>query len=463
MANKWALNYALAATNNTWSAVWKLTRVMKAAGWNTKAHSDGTTKTSSGTNGNDSWGSNSDPLVDTFPAFTAAGWLVMEGPKTHKLVLSGAPSGTFVRGEGVVQATSGATGEVLGIIWDSDTASGWAVIMPRTGTFNGTDAVTGDTSAAGFTPSSIKTFTREVVFWKGASSTTNGTCYYVCADESAESTSLFSTLAASAGCTATVAPGGGGTGNTFPTIAITVRGVGGAATHAEWHFVTTGFTGFGNLIATNVTPSAGVSADGTFWCMVGRGTPTGSHAMFGFARLDDTEPGDVEPFAWYWRASVGLATYNRTSQVSYISAVDVTWTEMTNHLSGTTWKGYIARDCPQTVRDQASYFFQAYRAAGNNVYFPTMNVGQPNSQRVANHPSASPPFLRDFVSLVTDSQHLGTPVRIHKGTIRWCQLTSNGAYKDTFDIKQWLCIYPYVNAGNPGILVGPWDGSTTPS
>lgn len=463
MANKWALNYTLDSTNNTWSAVWKLTRVMKAAGWNVKAHSDGTTKTAVGSNANDSWGNNADPMNDTFPAFTAAGWISMEGPKTLKLALSGAPSGVFVRGEGVVQDTTGATGELLGVVWDAGTASGWAVVMPRTGTFNGSNAVTGDNSGAGFTPSSIKVFTREVVFWKAASSIANGTCYYVCADESGESASLFSTLAASAGCTATVAPGGGGTGNTFPTIAISVRGVGGAATHAEWFFVNSAFTGFGNVIATNVETSAGVSADGTFWCMVGRGTPTGSHALFGFARLDDTEPGDVEPFAWYWRASLGVASYNRTSQTSYVSAVDVTWTEFANSVSGTTWKGYLARDCPQTARDIASYFFFTWRAASHNTFFPALNIGQPNPQRVANHPSASPPFLRDFAGLSTDSQHGSPTVRMHKGTIRWVQLTSNGGYKDTFDSLQWLCIFPYVNAGNPGIVIGPWDGSTTPS
>jgi len=209
MANKFSMNYPIESSTNIFDAIWKMTRVMKAAGWNVVAHSDGTTKTSSGTNGNDSWGNNADPMDDTYPSgFTsAAPWIVMQGPTTIKFPFTSAPTGTFVRGEPITQATSGATGELLGIVWDSDLVTGWAVVAPRTGTFNGSNAVTGAISSATFTPTSVKTFVREVMFSKQSSITYNGTAYYICADSSAESSSLFSSLAASAGCTATVHPG----------------------------------------------------------------------------------------------------------------------------------------------------------------------------------------------------------------------------------------------------------------
>lgn len=464
MADKFSLNFGLQATNHTFSAVWRLTRVMKAAGWNVKAHSDGFTKQASGTNNNDSWGNSSDPLLDTYPSFdTAAAWIVMEGPKTLKFPLVGVPSGTFLRGESVTQSNTGATGEVLGVVWDSGTSSGWAIVMPRTGSFNGVDGVTGDTSAAGFIPSAMKTFTREVVFFKNTNITA-GTCYYVCADQSAETASLFSSLASSAGCTATIAPGAGGTANAFPAIAITMRGTGGAVTHGDWFSTTSGFAGMANLVATNATPSAGVTVDGTFWALCSRTTPVGSFGLFGFFRLDDSEPGDVDPFVWHWSSNNSVSTYSRTSQVSFSSSSDFTWTEL---MAGTSvrWKGYAARDCPVTARDIATYFYGGYRNSGSqNSYQPSLCTGATNAHRLANHPAANPPYLRDQVHIITDASFAaGLPVRYFKGTVRWFQLASTGGYKDTYDGLSWLVVFPYNGSTNPSILLGPWDGSTTPT
>jgi hypothetical protein len=105
-----------------------------------------------------------------------------------------------------------------------------------------------------------------------------------------------------------------------------------------------------------------------------------------------------------------------------------------------------------------------WRGTSSNVFSPAMNIGQPNAHRVANHPAATPPYLRDFVCLVTDSAYTGGPsVRMHKGTVRWFLLTSVGVYKDTFDNKQWICVAQYANGSNPGVILGPWDGSTTPT
>ena len=49
MADKYFLNGTLSTTTHQFSGVWKMTRVMKAAGWSVVAHSDGTTKTAPGT------------------------------------------------------------------------------------------------------------------------------------------------------------------------------------------------------------------------------------------------------------------------------------------------------------------------------------------------------------------------------------------------------------------------------
>lgn len=463
MADKYALNYTMPnGPNNPWSAVWKLTRVMKAAGWTTVAHSDGTTKTAAGTNNNDSWGSNADPLTDAYPSFDSAfAWIVMRGPSTVKIPFITAPVGTFVRGEPVTQATSGATGELLGIVWDSSLATGWAIIQPRTGTFDGTHTVIGSVSAATFTASSVKTFFREIVFAK-SNNLTDGTRNYVCADSVGESSSLFSTLAASAGCTATVFPGGGGTGNGFPSIAICERGTGGSVSHTQWFFLaTSNFTGFANMACVNATPASGVSADGSFYCMVGRVEVTGAQGMFGFFRVDDGEPGDVDPYVFYSVQANTMNAFTRTTASSYYNVQYENWVQMggANRVFG-MFKGYAARDGYVTARDVVVPFEFTYKNAAATVWFPQMLSAQPNPINVQNVPTSDFIFAREPMGLVTDGQT--SNIRMIKGHIRWMQLTSNGQYKDTFDGKKWIVLIPFLGSNSAGVIVGPWDGSTTP-
>jgi len=70
MAHQQAQNYVLSASNNKLNALWKLTRVMKAAGWRYKASSDGTTKESAGNPNNDKWGGGGTVQGPTTVAFT---------------------------------------------------------------------------------------------------------------------------------------------------------------------------------------------------------------------------------------------------------------------------------------------------------------------------------------------------------------------------------------------------------
>jgi hypothetical protein len=457
MADSFAPNYALNSTDNAFSAVWKLTRCMKAAGWNVVAHSNGAAKTAAGTNGNDSWGNNANPLLDTYPAFdAAAAWIVLQGPTTVKLLLSGAPSGDFLRGEQVTQPATGATGEILGTVWDAPTASGWAVVLPRTGTFNGIGVVVGQISGYSFTPSSVKTFVREMVFFKNSANTTTGTNYYICADQTAESAQLFSVLATSAGATATIAPGAGGTGNGFPALGITNRGTGGAVTHTNWFgTISSAWQSHAMVGAVNASPSAGVSADGSFYLYIAYTSPVGAYTGFMFTRCDDSEPGDVDPYIFWWNNGNAVASWVRTSATSFSSSQNESWANVVS-VSFASFKGYVARDCPVVSRDVATYYFGVYRNT-SGAFFPIFNVGQPFPHSVQNHPNAVPPQPRDSFLLVTSS------VRNTKGTTRWMQYASSGNYRDTLDGKKWLCVFPYGNALNPAVYIGPLDGSTTPN
>src|ERR1019366_8449328 len=70
MSHQQAQNYVLSVSNGKLSAIWKLTRVMKAAGWRYKASSDGTTKETTGNPNNDKWGGGGTVQGPTTVAFT---------------------------------------------------------------------------------------------------------------------------------------------------------------------------------------------------------------------------------------------------------------------------------------------------------------------------------------------------------------------------------------------------------
>ena len=231
MSNQFATNYTIPSSTNTFKCFWKLTRVMKAAGYVTMASCNGSTIDSSGTQANDLWGGNANPQLDTYsnisttattgqtsanissggtltvtsttnfplsgtlyvatslgwqnvaytnvsgstftgctggtgnPSFGSvvsgsttmgmdqvSGWIVMSGPSTIRVPLTSAPTGTFIRNENITQSGSSATGTLVGYVWDSVSASGWAVIMPQTGTLNNTGTITGASSGATMVP-----------------------------------------------------------------------------------------------------------------------------------------------------------------------------------------------------------------------------------------------------------------------------------------------------------------------
>jgi hypothetical protein len=51
-----------------------------------------------------------------------------------------------------------------------------------------------------------------------------------------------------------------------------------------------------------------------------------------------------------------------------------------------------------------------------------------------------------------------------KGKARWMHMISSGNALDTADNKTWICVVSAVTTTNPtpAIIIGPFDGSTTP-
>jgi len=459
MANAYAINYSLASTTNSFSAIWKTTRVMKAAGWSVVGVSNGTTKrtllatspadATPASNASDYWGSNADPLADTYPGAlnSVSAWIIMRGPSTIKLSFTTAP-GDLIRGEGVTQANTGATGEVMGIVWDSVGSTGWAVIAPRTGTFNDSDIVTGDLSLETFTPTNMLEYVREVMFHKTATTTTT-TVYYICAnnDGAGEVASLFSSLAESTGCTNLVGPAQGGTANAFPSIAMVVWGTAGATTGRTTFGVGSSLSAFGQTACVNATPAAGVSADGSFYSII---AASGSPRAFAFTKCDNSEPGDIDPYVWYssFFSSVTVISWTNNTTVSTSSQAP----SFSNISGGTSsyFTGYVGRSV--STRDKAVAFFG--KAFNISYFYNGINAKLHSSPQA----TGSTPLLKEYFNLCSTR----TTEVWWKGVPRWIFISSLGTFYDTYDNKKFIVIGERVSTNNPALIIGPSDGSTTP-
>ena len=477
MSNVTIPNYAPPSPSDHFNFVWKLTRALKKAGWIYKASADGTAKDTTAAAGNDTWGGALDPLIDSMPALATGSWWCAQGPSTLKLPITAAITGSFVRGENVIQAVTGAEAEILGAVFDPGTSTGWVVLAPRV-SGSGADprgwdhahAVTGALSGASFTPSSAAVeFVTETVFWR-TDTTTTGSWYFQCVDKASEATSRFSYLAANAaGCTQSVAPGGGGAGNTFPTVGSWVPiGRGSTLGGREWmgsFDASVGAVGKVQLMVASATEAANVSADGSFLCAAGcPNINAGAFGGFGLQRLDDTEEGDVCPWVTIAPTSppVSNAVYDGSSTGGSISTflLKNIWTS--NFSVGTnpsctmfrSWRRRgMASDDTFVACGGASL---AAWSSGSNATLLT-NINPTDAERAACDPAS---YLIAEPVWVVSSTNLK---KTRKGTLRWlltvptgngCDLYANGRYVQlgNFDI----------GLGNTPFIGGPWDGVTTP-
>jgi len=456
MAHKFATNYVIENTSDYISSFWKLTRVMKAAGWLVKAHSDGVTKTAAGNNSNDSWGTNADPLLDALPGTfkTATQWTVMQGPSTFKVPLTTNP-GAMIRGERVVQASSGAIGELLGIVFDS--GAGYAVVAPRTGTFNSTNVFTGSQSGLSFTPSStILEFTREVMMAKYTTSTSAIQMYYICADKVGESAQLFSTLASSAGCTAVIPPGCGGTSNAFPTLATVVRGSAGAATaQAIFNNAPSGYSQIG---CANMVGSSTETVDGSFYVALNSSSSTTMEGLM-FTRMDNTEPGDLDPYVFYFPMSASPSSWTRTLAAATTSSNTLSSASILTSGTAIVGVGYQSRGSGISGKDIVSSYVGTTLSVGTS---PIVSYYYSSSLNVVNNLSATPTFVRLPIWLVSTKQTLTSNFPQVKGTMRWLFLSGIGNKLDLFDSRKTICVSSVASAGTPAVCLGPYDGTTIP-
>jgi hypothetical protein len=418
------------------------------------------------------WVENS-PTGDIYPQtqFSAVNaWINMQGPSTMKLPINGPSTGNFVRGENITQTSSGAQGELIGYLWDPITVQGYLVVMPRVqGTGSGprgwtsgtTDTITGSISLATVTTFSTSIeFTREFVFWKNTN-TSQGWIAYQCVDQSAESGSRFSFLAANvAGVTASVAPGGGGTGNTLPTVGTFMCIGATTSTYTNWDMNSTTPSIYGRqqVISVNMLGTSSLSQDGTFFFVQGRPDFSPSQFTgFGFIRCDNTEDGDVDPYIWYAGNPSGLYTGSRTSVLS--SSNTDTWSFLNANTNATNIRGWRRRGF--STNDA----FQQFGTGALATHLQTAN----NSVLSTNQDSQDV----DSVACAFSSVRVREPIfvissqigqKMRKGTLRWMFATVGGNGLDTYDSKTWVQVSTNTNgnAGTGPFIVGPWDGVSVP-
>jgi hypothetical protein len=328
-------------------------------------------------------------------------------------------------------------------------------------TFNNTNTLSGSISGTTITPTGTVTYyQREFVFAKQTASVLNGNIYYVCADGNAENAQLYSSLASSVGCTPVVGPAGGGTSNLIPNLGLVCRGNASSVTGDIWFDGSSVFN-FGTntqIAAVNNIPASTVTADGSFYIM---GTTSAANISTGllYSRLDDQEPGDVDPYVYMGVQQNAYASWTKNTQTSFASS-SALFSSVNTGIYGSSAPccfGYQARGvtgkdvlCGFALANFNSFF-------GNNTALVAGGVG---AMKLLSHPATAPPIVREPYLVFAQGAIPGT-LRQYKGRLRWLNAFPIGNTYDTFDNKTWLATTIYV-VGQSTIAIGPYDGVTTP-
>lgn len=459
MANVQFTNYALAAANDAFSAIWKLSRALKKAGWTYKASGTGTGSGAPETSGvatADLWGGNADPALDSYPSFGGVStWWCAQGPSTVKIPFTVASTGTFLRGEKITQAVSLAEGELIGYEYDGASA-GHLVVLPRVGTFDNTNLITGAGSGATLTPSgTIDTFVREIVIQKSSANLTAGSIIIQCVSSVTETASRFSTLAVAAGCTNSICPGGGGVGNAYPTTGTwTICGAfsSGAAVHGSFFGVNTNL-GRAQIVATNIITATNVSADGTFWIGCGVTSTSTKFNFWGYFRMDNSEDGDLDPFVSYKASNNGYNNVNLQKNSSDMDIAETSVNLLNYQNQNDSWKAWRRRGFgtdEQIVCCYAAVFAGVTISAVSAMAFETSTA-----ETVAC--TYSTKRVREPITLISTTSTKKT----RKGTVRWMHQVQGGTTFDTYDSKVRMAVMA-PSTFNASIIMGPYDGTTSP-
>ena len=411
-----------------------------------------------------------DPRNESLPSklLGNGAWSVWQGPSTIKIPITAAPvPGTdfdFLSGENVTQATSNAEGEILGFVFDTVNLVGHLVILPRViGTGSETpykwttgEEITGATSGATVTQDGTALeYRHQMVLAKGTNFPEEfGHMYAQSFEPVGEAVEDFLALAQSAGCTATVQPGGGGTGNAFPTHAWVILGTANATAGEAIHGSNSAFTvGNSQIICRDCIWESGYSTDGTAMFLFAH--TGGYYDARAFHRMDDTEPGDLSPYTTY-----GLGSNSLYSSAGRTAATDSSSVSSTNRMNTVTWDTTAA----------SHTWFKGWHRRGlgtNDVYgsyepfvswplistdnLPVTESRQGTAETVATEPEAVKSREPVRLGSLLESQ------KTRKGAIRHFTLIQGGVAGQTYGNGKFLQA-----SSTSGAVVVPWDEVTLP-
>ncbi len=216
--------------------------------------------------------------------------------------------------------------------------------------------------------------------------------------------------------------------------------------------------GKAQLLCANAVNQQGVSADGT-WFYLQSVNGTGYECL-SYLRMDNQEDGDLDPYVHqgHWSGSLNGAA-SRTADVNGSGSgtdnmrTDQSWL---NSTSSHAWKGFRRRGLSSETYNWFSTAMLADFAAG--VYLCQTNTGNPDQVGTA----VATTYVRDqlWVWLTPYTAQLASG-RMRKGTPRWLQICQGASVNSTFDSLQWIVLTSV--SGVAQIVVGPYDGVTTPS
>ena len=419
-----------------------------------------------------------DPLGEQFSAYTAPnaiGWWVGQGPSVLKIPITAASTGAFKRGENIVQASTGAEGELVGYTYYN--AVGWLVVAPRlrgTGTgAHGWDTgnlITG--SKSGATVTQVGTaidYVHEICIIKPANQT-QIQIFFIQVDKAAESAELFSTLATAAGCTATVHPGGGGTGNAFPTHAWVAYGTNSTpGTAVNIINVTGNIAVAGLIVCVDAIPEQNYSADGSialnfsaYYNNVASNQQSGG-PLYGLQRLNDTEDGEISLYVSC--AQFGTKALNTPNRLSSGTALNITTMNMLSFYfmdalaPGSNYAGPFAGWRGRSLSGEAFTEFMVLAAKlSQSSFYPQRDAAVWAQVMLA---SANPLIRpREKIWLTSYGN-----ARMYKGSLRWLYWVNGGFLFDVYGGDPgWVQIaYPGQdtpnNWGGGAMVLGPHDGS----
>lgn len=457
------------ATNSTNNGTWLITAFISA----TSIVIENPAAIAETTPGTATWTEKSS-VTDVMPtsitgAAQIGAWWCAEGPSTMRIPIGNVvPTISFVRGENVTQATTGATGEILGVLTDTETSLGYIVVAPRaSGTgaavrgWSSSNVITGAYSGATVTPTGTPLeFVREIVIWKNTIAL--GHAYFQVIDSVNESTTTsvqgrFSTMAALTTCTANICPGGQSGGNPltngFPTTGTyTIVGTGGPGAvttgSGSWIGTTTTSYGVAQVMCANCIEDTNISPDGSYILAIG--TPLNSPASFVgsfYQRLDDSEDGDIDPYCHGQQNNVNYGSNRTVCTTSYASA-DIFASTIFAAVNFTPYRGWRRRGFATADA------FQEFQGVILGTYNSSsaMNLNTGTVDRVATAPVTT--SVREPLWVISSQLNQ----KIRKGTCRWLYFVSAGAGTDTYDSKRWI----QLSSSQACMVAGPWDGTTTP-